>query len=49
MSNLRNPRVWDYIAMNADDDIQAGGWYSSFGGEPFSSLSKGFPTKRISN
>lgn len=29
-------RLWDYIAMNAHDDIQAGGWYSSFGGDPFS-------------
>lgn len=32
---FRNPRLWDYIAVNAEDNIQAGGWYSSFDGEPF--------------
>jgi len=36
-TGLRNPRVWDYIALNAKDEISRGGWYSSFGGTPFSS------------
>lgn len=35
-TKFQNPRVWDYIALNAENRIEAGGWYNSFGGEPFS-------------
>lgn len=36
MSGFQNPRVWDYIAVNAKNEIEAGGWYNSFDGEVFS-------------
>ena len=37
LPGFQNPKLWDYIAVNAENDIEAGGWYSSFGGTPFSS------------
>ncbi|WP_026509887.1 methyltransferase domain-containing protein [Butyrivibrio sp. LC3010] len=37
LKGLRNPRLWDYIAVKSTDSISRGGWYSSFGGKPFSS------------
>ena len=36
VKGIQSPKFWDYIAVNAHDDIEAGGWYSSFGGESFS-------------
>lgn len=36
MKGLQNPRVWDYIATNAQNEVGAGGFYNSFDGEAFS-------------
>lgn len=36
MGGFQSPRIWDYIAANAKDEIEAGGWYNSFDGEAFS-------------
>lgn len=36
MSGFQNPKMWDYIAINAKSDIEAGGWYNSFNGKAFS-------------
>lgn len=36
MNRFGNPRVWDYIALNAKNAIEAGGWYNSFDGEAYS-------------
>jgi amino acid adenylation domain-containing protein len=33
---LMDRKLWDYVAETAADDIAAGGWLSSFTGEPFS-------------
>lgn len=32
LKGIQSPKFWDYIAVNAHNDIEAGGWYSSFGG-----------------
>lgn len=31
MGGFQSPRIWDYIAANAKDEIEAGGWYNSLG------------------
>jgi len=31
-------KLWDYVAGSADDDIEAGGWISSYNGKAFSKL-----------
>ena len=36
MKRFGNPRIWDYIAINARNSIEAGGWYNSFDGEAYS-------------
>lgn len=36
MKRFQNPRLWDYLAMNADSAIEAGGWYNSFDGTSYS-------------
>jgi len=36
MSGFQDPRIWDYIAVNAKNEIEAGGWYNSFDGSAFS-------------
>lgn len=36
MNRFGNPRIWDYIALNAENEIEAGGWYNSFDGEAYS-------------
>lgn len=36
MKGFQNPRMWDYIAVNAKSDIERAGWYHSFDGKPFS-------------
>lgn len=36
MNRFGNPRIWDYIALNAENAIEAGGWYNSFDGAAYS-------------
>lgn len=36
MGRFQSAKIWDYIAMNAKNQIERGGWYNSFNGEPFS-------------
>lgn len=38
MSGFQDPRIWDYIAMNANSAIEAGGWYNSFDGTVYSEM-----------
>lgn len=33
---LRDARIWDFVARNADDEIARGGWRNSYNGEFFS-------------
>ncbi|MCX7746885.1 MAG: condensation domain-containing protein [Clostridia bacterium] len=35
-SELMNEKVWHYVAEKAEDDVDGGGWVSSYTGEPFS-------------
>ncbi len=35
-NDLSSLELWEYVAENAKDDIQAGGWRSSYTNEPFS-------------
>lgn len=36
MSRFQNPKIWDYIAANAGNAIEAGGWYNSYDSTPYS-------------
>lgn len=35
-NRMANARMWDYIAVNSNSNIEAGGWYNSYSGLPFS-------------